>query len=103
MPKKIESLPEAASAKDSLFQLPTVAHSDHIIYAYSFTDPSGMKIAGNSDGGEWAASRLLANLIEENGKTNVFIAVSRKHAGPNLGPKRFHLITEVGAKALDLL
>ena len=67
---QVHSIAEAASAKDSLFQIPAVAQSDHLIYAYSLTDPSGMKIVGNSDGGEWAASNLLANLIEEHGLTS---------------------------------
>ena len=62
-----------------------------------------MKIVGNNDGGEWAASRLLANLIEEHGLTNTFLAVTRKLAGPNLGPKRFKIITEIGTKALHKL
>ena len=94
---------EAASAKDSLFQIPAVAQSDHLIYAYSIADPSGIKIVGNNDGGEWAASGLLANLIEEHGLSNTFLAVTRKHAGPNLGSKRFKIITEIGMKALHKL
>ena len=78
---KVHSISEAASAKDSLFQIPAVAQSDHLIYAYSITDPSGMKIVGNSDEGEWAASRLLANLIEEHGLTNTFLALQENTQG----------------------
>ena len=99
----IVTIAEAAAAKDALFQLPSVSQCDHLIYAYSTTDSSGMKILGNDDGGEWAASKLLANLIEEKGCTNIFLAVSRKHAGPNLGAKRFSLITEMGAEAVKML
>ena len=84
---KIASLAEAASAKEALFQLPSVSQCDHIIYAYSLTDHTGMKVQGNSDGGEWAASKILANLLEQNLKTNIFLAVTRKHEGPNLGQK----------------
>ena len=62
-----------------------------------------MKILGNDDGGEWAASKLLANLIEEKGCRNIFLAVSRKHAGPNLGAKRFGFITEMGTEAVKML
>ena len=98
---KIDSIKQAAAARDSLFQLSSVAYSDHVIYAYSVTDPSGMKIVGNSDGGEWAASRLITALIEEKDKTNVFVAVTGKHAGPNLGPKRFRIISEIGSEAID--
>ena len=60
-----------------------------------------MTIQGNSDGGEWAASKILANLMEEKGKTNIFLAVTRKHAGPNLGQKRFQFISERGLEALN--
>ena len=100
---RVGSITEAASARDALFQLPTVTQCDHIIYAYSITDPSGMKINGNSDGGEWAASKILANLIEENQATNTFLAVTRKHDGPNLGQRRFAIISEMGKRALDKL
>ena len=100
---QVHSISEAASAKDSLFQIPTVAKSDYLIYTYSITYPSGMKIVGNNDGGEWAASRLLVNLIEEYGLTNTFLAVTRKHVGPNLASKRFKIITEIGMKALHKL
>ena len=76
---------------------------DHVIYAYSITDISGMKISGHSDGGECAASKLLTNLIEETGLTNVFPSVTRKHHGPNLGQRRFALITGIGNRALDMV
>ena len=99
----VTTVAEAASAKDSLFQISTVAHSDHVIYAYSIMDPSGMKIVGNNDGGEWAASKMLVNLIEEKGLTNIFLAVTRKHAGPNLGRKRFTYITKMATKAIEKL
>ena len=99
----VATIAEAAAAKDALFQLPSVSQCDHLIYAYSILDPSGMRIQGNSDGGEWAASKLLANIIEESGKTNIFLAVSRKHAGPNVGQKRFKLISEMGTETLNML
>lgn len=62
-----------------------------------------MKVQGNSDGGEWAASKILANLLEENLKTNIFLAVSRKHDGPNLGRKRFSIISQIGREVLNKL
>ena len=101
--KSVNTISEAAAVKDTLFQLPAVSQCDHLIYAYNITDPSGMKISGHNDGGEWAASKLLENLLEERGLTNVFLAVTRKHDGPNLGQKRFNFITEMGSKALDML
>ena len=101
--KIVHTIPEAAAVKDALFQLPAVSQCDHVICAYSITDISGMKISGHSNRGEWTASKLLANLIEERGLTNVFLSVTSKHDGPNLGQRRFALITEIGNKALDML
>ena len=63
--KIVHTITEAAAVKDALFQLPAVSQCNHVIYAYSITDISGMKISGHSDGGEWAASKLLSNLIEK--------------------------------------
>ena len=100
---QVHSISESTSAKDCLFQIPAVAQSDHLIYVYSTTNPSGMKIVRNNDGVEWAVTRLLANLIKEHGLTNTFLAVARKHAGPNLGYKRFKIVTEIGIKALHKL
>ena len=62
-----------------------------------------MKIVGKSDGGEWAASKILSNLIEESGLTNTFLAVTRRHAGPNLGQKRFTIITDIAKKVNALV
>ena len=55
----MHSISEAASAKDSLFQISTVAQSDHLIYVYSITDPSDKLWERMMRG---ALSRLLANL-----------------------------------------
>ena len=74
-----------------------------MIYAYNITDPSSMKITGNSDEGEWAASKTLSNLIVESGLTNTFLAITRRHAGSNLGQKRFTIITDVARKVLESL
>ena len=45
---------------------------------------------------------LLANILEENEITNI-LAVTRKHDGPNLGQKRFSIISEMGRRALEKL
>ena len=59
---KVTTIKESAAAKDPFFQLPTVAQCNNLIYAYSIIDLSGMKIQSNTDGGKWAASKLLANI-----------------------------------------
>ena len=93
----------AAEVRDALYQSSHVTNAHHLIYAYSVMDESGMKITSHSDDGEWAASRLLANLLTENSNSNIFIAVSRRHDGPNLGRQRFTYITDVGKEAIQLL
>ena len=99
----VKSVKEAAGIRDALFQSNQVANSHHVMYAYVLTDESGMTISGHSDDGEWSASKLILNLIKENKQSNVFVAVSRRHDGPNLGPQRFTIISSVASKALSMV
>ena len=100
---RVSSIKQAAAIKQALYQSSHNANSDHLIYAYAVTDESGMKITGNSDDGEWTASRLLLDLISHKMETNIFIAVSRQHQGPNLGRKRLSIISAIAEDALLLL
>ena len=100
---KITSVKHAAEIKDGLFQSPHVANAHHLIYAYSVTDESGMRITGHSDDGEWSASKLLENLLAETPSQNILVAVSRRHQGPNLGKQRFTSIVSVAKEAIELL
>ena len=43
-----------------------MANAHHLIYAYSVTDESGMRITGHSDDGKWSASKLLEYVLDEN-------------------------------------
>ena len=100
---KITSVKDAAEVRDGLFQSQHVANAHHLIYAYSVIDVSGMRITGHSDDGEWAASKLLVNLLAKNPAENIFVAVSRRHEGPNLGRQRFNIIVSAAKDALQLL
>ena len=100
---RVHSFKEAAAVKQALYQSPHIASSDHLIYAYAITDESGIRITGNSDDGEWSASRLLTDVISHNNESNIFIAVSRRHEGPNLGRKRFSIISKTAEDVLQLL
>ena len=100
---RVNSFKEAAAVKQALYQSPHIANSDHLVYAYAITDESGIRITGNSDDGEWAASRLLSDLIAHKIESNIFIAVSRRHEGPNLGRIRFTIISKIAEEALHLL
>ena len=99
--KSIKSVKEAAQACESLFQSTHVANAHHVIYAYAVTEGSGMTITGHSDDKEWSASTLILNLIKDQQRSNVFVAVSRRHDGLNLGPKRFSAISSTATKALN--
>ena len=100
---RIGSVKDAAAAREALFQSSHVASSHHIIYAYVVTDESGMKISGHSDDGEWSASKIITNIMRKEGENNIFVAVSRRHDGPNLGPKRFTAISLAAANAIKML
>ena len=100
---KISSLKEAASVLQALYQSPQVAKSDHLVYAYSLTDENGMKITGNSDDGEYAASRLIADVIAQEQQSNIIIAISRRHEGPNLGRQRFNIFSSLAKEVLETL
>ena len=98
---KVSSIKDASAAIQSLYQSSQIANSDHLMYAYTVTDDNGMRICGNSDDGEWSASRLLQDLIAKRSQSNILVAVSRRHDGPNLGQKRFSIISSVASEALQ--
>ena len=100
---KVNSVRHTAEVREALFQSQHVAVADHTLYAYIVTDDTGMKITGHSDDGEWSASKILLNKLLENKQENTFLAVSRIHAGPNLGKQRFNIIANVASDALKLL
>ena len=99
----VTSVKHAAETRDALFQSLQVANAHHVIYAYIVSDDSGMTISGHSDDGEWSASKLILNLLKENGKSNIFVAVSRRHDGPNLGPQQFTTISAIASKAMQMI
>ena len=82
---------EAAAAHRSLLQHPRVAKADHIMYAYVANDHANpdSTLQGFSDDGEYGGSRLLMKAIQRHSLSNVFLAVSRHHEGPNIGKKTF--------------
>ena len=98
----INSVKDAAKIHDALFQSNQFANAHHVMYAYIVADDSGMKITGHSDDGEWAASRIILKLLKDKQKTNIFVAVSRIHDGPNLGQKRFTAITSAASAAINM-
>lgn len=98
----IDSLRSAQAARDALFQEFAVADSTHVIYAYKLTDPdSHMTISGHSDDGEWTAGAQISGLLTAH--NDVFVAVTRKYGGVDVGRKRFALIKKAATGALNRL
>ena len=95
----VNSIEDAKTSLFALFQHPDVASAHHISYAYT-TGEGKHKTDGQNDEGETGASDILKTLIEEKQLTNIFLAVSRRHCGLNLGKRRFEIIR---ATALDVL
>ena len=55
------------------------------------------------DDGEWAASRVIADTIARMSQTNILVAVSRRHEGPNLGQSRFRIISDVANEVIETI
>lgn len=101
---EVTSLPHVRAAIDAMYQDGQSASATHIIYAYRIRDPaSNMTVSGHSDNGEWGAASLLAGVLERQHLDNVFVAVTRKYGGEDMGQRRFTIISEMGEKAVGLL
>ena len=100
----IHTVEEATLAREALFQNIHVAKANSLMYAYQVSEEH-RTISGFSDDREWCAGGLLSKILEEGNHTNIFVAVSRVHEGPNLGVARFDHITTAAKEALrqDLL
>ena len=97
----IFSLEQGTQSLTAIVQYPVFSKSDHILYAYEFTDGDGEQIAGYCDDGEWSGSQILRDILEKRKINNAIVIVSRVHGGTNLGKARFHLIRRVAESALD--
>ena len=92
---------EAIQALRAISQDEHLVRSDHIMYAYNFTDAEGQTKSGYFDDKEWRGSSVLASLLEQKSATDVILIVTRKFGGTHLGKKRFELIKEVALEVID--
>lgn len=100
--RHIDSLQEAQACIAALYQADEVAEATHTIYAYRLKDStSGLMIEGHHDDGEWGASASIASILAERQMEGIFLAVTRKYGGTDLGKRRFTIIQELATKALD--
>ena len=98
----IHSVEEAALAREALFQDPNVSTASSIMYAYRLLDHNHQVVRGYSDDREWLGGQTLDHLLDELKQDGVFVAVSRHHNGPNLGPARFDHIKATAQAAIDM-
>ena len=71
----------------------------HLVYAYHYNDPiTGHDFSGNSDDGEWGASKLVAEQLAENTR-NKLVVVVRYFGGTYLGKRRFDIYSNAARQA----
>ena len=74
----------------------------HIVCAYVLKDVSPHYNAADChDDGEHGAGRILLELLESNGLTDVMIFVARRYGGVKMSGERFKCYLEVAKEALD--
>ena len=98
----VHTLQEAKQVLRALHQRETVAECNHVVYTYRFIDLDGQQVSGYSDDGEWTASLMLMDLLKEKGLDEAILVVTRKYGGLNLGKKRFDIIKQVAAEAMNI-
>ena len=99
----VQTVEDAVSARNALFQNTAIAAAEHIVYAYRIDTHDGIFEMGNSDDGECRGSEILVRLLECEERDNIFLAVSRVRCGGNIGKRRFELIKQAGEEAMHLL
>ena len=71
--------------------------ASHRVYAYRLTDSSGSVITGHHDDGEWGASKIVMDELNQ-AASNMIIIVTRYFGGQYLGERRFQIF-RMAAKA----
>lgn len=85
---RIKTRNHAIAARNAILQNPDLAQATHIIYAYKFGD-ADLAESGFSDDSEVGGGKIMMDLINESNLTNIFICVTRKKNGFNIGQLRF--------------
>ena len=73
------------------------------MYVYRYVNADNDTVEGYSDDGEVRGSKEIWRAMDRLGINNVFVAVSRRHDGPNIGQRRFDIIREVTNKVINLM
>ena len=103
---RITSLEEVRRAYCALLQNSQTAGAHHLMYAYRFSQETDSEdptiVNGHSDDGEYGGTQILIRLLDNCKLSDVFVAVSRTHNGPNIGKKRFQLIEDSARDVLRI-
>ena len=94
----VETITQAIAAKNSIYQNSELAQATHIIYAYKISIDEETTESGYCDDDEVGGGKILMDLLKN--KSNMFICVTRKKKGPNIGEARF---THIKTCATNLL
>lgn len=98
---KVASLDDVRSVLATLRSVRRIASATHpCIYAYRFTDASGVTHIDCDDDGEHGAARKLVFLVEQLRVFGFIVVVTRWYGGILLGPDRFKHIAAVARDAL---
>ena len=68
----------------AILQTSLGSKSDHILYAYMFTDAEGLSVNGYYDDVEWTGSKILKELLIEHEIKDATLLVTHQHGGINL-------------------
>ena len=97
---KVQTLDQAAAARNAIYQNPQLAMATHIMYAYRIGDTRDSMETGFSDDDEVGGGSILMELLEKHKLSNVFICVTRIKKGFNIGSIRFKCIEKCAKELL---
>ena len=98
---KLESDNDIIPALHAIYQDHRVARATHNIYAYRL-ERDGNILEHYNDDGEYGAGSHILQILQQTGKTNILICVTRWYGGRHIGPVRFNLIEEAANRAIAL-
>ena len=98
----VNNTDQVVAARNAIFANPRTADADHVIYAYKITNEDDQDQTGYRADREYTAGKIVMNYIEQSELTNIFICVTRKKTGGNIGPAQFTMIKQTAQEALKL-
>lgn len=97
---RVQTVNQAAAAKNAIYQNRLLAKANHIMYTYRIGDSGDNIEYGFSDDEEVGGGNILMKLLELNNLANIFICVTRIKSGSNIGAIRFKCIEDCAKQIL---